>query len=287
MKKIIFLAFAVAIAVAMSACNEEQEPPKVEPIPEPEEEIDPTISETDRNWVYEYNPQTHKSPTSSFIVNEIRKIDCFYISFTPITQDPWGDHWFPVSTKMLPVEDHQWLEYNWRADSLIMSFSANSYRHVHPNGDWSWAESQKPTLHELQPGEPVYKDYYWDYSRYITNPTKYINIVCSDDYDEQHPKGTLLNDITNISYYTARPFVDSRYQNRRLGDREKSYTKEQPLTEFNTKNIDLLDDGMVMRLLVRPLKSQIYTFTFTYCDNTDKPVSFTTLPIFLVARKPL
>lgn len=128
-----------------------------------------------------------------------------------------------------------------------------------------------------------YDGYYWDSESYLFSPISKFSITCSQDYDANHPAGAILNDITEINYYTAQPFIESNYKNIPLGDYEKSRTVE-PLNEFVKKSVNLVRFDIYLRLTRKPQNAGVYQFTVTYCNADGATLSATTVPINLLTN---
>lgn len=286
MKKIMFLAFATTIALVIFACDTEQKSPEVEPIPEPEEEVDPSISEADRNWVYNYPSRHAKSP--NFVINYISP-KAFAINFDQIIESD-----LDFSNCPPPLDAIEWQNRKWNADSVLIIYRADRYapnavisaERVDPDLAGEFINPQPALFNPIAKhnNDTTYNDTYWDRTPYMSGTAKYINLTCDRDYDAEHPKGALLNDIVKIDYYTAKPFIDSKYKNRRLGDHDKSRTVEL-LRDFNTKQVGMLRYDLNFRLTTAPQTPGLYRFIFTYCDDTGSEISATTEQINLQARQ--
>lgn len=139
----------------------------------------------------------------------------------------------------------EWLTggYDWKLDSLRFEFynsdSDNKYTSL---GDPYIGNRKKIEQLATNYNDVSYNDYY-ACGYCLSTKTDNISITCDQDFDQQHPKETLLNDITNINYYWAKPFLDGKYLNRRLGDYWESRTNEL-LTHFNSKDLDLISQNL-------------------------------------------
>lgn len=274
MKKITTL-IILPILLTIIGCSDEQVILK----PEPKPDEDSKISQEDLNWQYSYQPQWRSS--STFIVYYVspKQLRAGFISLK--YRPPLYENSVPPE-----MEDLQWSIMTYETDSVGIS--------CHFSMESTGSQIDSPEIHPLDGrnthlfnaiasanGDHGYNGSYWDNNTYLYSPTKDINITCTTDYDTNHPAGTLLNDITVVTYYTAAPFIKSKYQNRRLGDYIKSRTTE-PLVEFNKKNVNLLRSDMIFRLITPPSKKGSYQFALTYCNKDGATLSATTVPINLL-----
>lgn len=277
MKKIIYITMMVG-AFAVSGCKEQKQE-----IIDDNNAKGTEISEEDRNWQYDYSPSS-KLPSKNFVCVYINPME-FSIDIEFISNFSDGMIAGPP-----PVTEELTLSgYGWKLDSVMFVFGAESDNdNIYSSAEFRPLHNTAQTISKFNElaskfNDITYNDRYSVGSTLFTK-TDYINITCDQDFDQQHPKGTLLNDITEISYYWAKPFLDSKYQNRRLGDRIKSSTTEL-LTQFNEKKLDLTSSYFRMIIQNRPEKAGIYQFTITYKDVNGKTFSAQSFKIKLLGRE--
>lgn len=168
-----------------------------------------------------------------------------------------------------------------------MSKSSLTYGAAYLKFNLSHADNTQPLSSSfsdlaIQNNDVTYNGYRWDNTPYFNGAVKSVNITCSSDYDASHPAGTPLDDIVMMNYYSAKPFIDSKYQDQRLGDYIRCRTIE-PLTEFNKKGGgNLLRADLSFNLLMPPQKPDFHQFIITYCNEDGVTLSTTTAPINLL-----
>lgn len=97
-------------------------------------------------------------------------------------------------------------------------------------------------------------------------PIHGINIVCDEEYDECHPKGTSLNDIAlfqGISYfnYVASHYKENHFETLKMG-----------ISDIVPDQTQLLaNDSMILDLVSGPSKPGVYNFNIEF-DFGDKVV---------------
>ena len=98
-------------------------------------------------------------------------------------------------------------------------------------------------------GDTVYPGYV------MTRPVRYaladtlsgISIITEKDFDEQHPAGSSINDILDLTYLTYKDAIADRWAKERertpgLYDRDIDYIKSIPLSSFTP------EDGVLLRM---------------------------------------
>ena len=98
-------------------------------------------------------------------------------------------------------------------------------------------------------GDTVYPGYV------MTRPVRYaladtlsgISIITKKDFDEQHPAGSSINDILDLTYLTYKDAIADRWAKERertpgLYDRDIDYIKSIPLSSFTP------EDGVLLRM---------------------------------------
>ncbi|MBP5683234.1 MAG: hypothetical protein J6X05_08340 [Bacteroidales bacterium] len=100
-------------------------------------------------------------------------------------------------------------------------------------------------------------------------PLKTISVVADRNYDENHPAGTLLNDLLSISYPHNYSYISNKYAPSRLGS-DYMLDSISPLSSF--KGDFLFPDRFKLIFQNHPSVHGKYTFTVTLTFDKD-PVS--------------
>lgn len=233
------------------------------------------ISNEDANWQYKYDPQPTKS--ANFVKAYV--VPTEFEAIRDYNQDcP------PNMECVLLVSEEEWVEREWSVESLVFSISRKDPAYIGFDYDGRGQDVSKFQEIAKQNKDVSYNDYYWNAAFYYNEPAKAINMSCTTDYDSEHTANASLNDIVDIKYFTAKPFLDSRYKNKRLGDTYYSRTRE-PLPLFISKKVPLVAAGLGLHLTKNPEKAGIYSFTITYVDSQGKEYSATSKPTRLEARQ--
>lgn len=274
---------AILLALSTIACNTDNDDLDIiiEPIDTPTEI--PQVPPTDLQWQYAYKP--HISAGENFIASYInpKEFTAFYVL---IKYDPRKLETIIGGGLATLRELNLSAEKGYSTEEVGMQFFPT---YEAPAGDGMFPRTDNVIDKKSQFFEALakahrdvdYNDNFYDMVPYLFRPTRYINITCNADYDAAHPTGATLNDITEINYYSALPFIDTKYKNRRLGDFEQTRTQEL-LTSFNARHINLLRSDMTFRLITPPSKKGSYQFALTYCNKDGATLSATTVPINLL-----
>jgi hypothetical protein len=93
--------------------------------------------------------------------------------------------------------------------------------------------------------------------------------ICCDKEYAGYPAEVSLNELFTICYYSAEEFVKSGYVTPDINAPIEQYCK--PLTEFNAGRHHLVvSDHIYLFLNIPPDYPELYMFTFTYSDSSDK-----------------
>ncbi|WP_373811542.1 DUF5034 domain-containing protein [Porphyromonas loveana] len=104
----------------------------------------------------------------------------------------------------------------------------------------------------------------------LAQPLASVDVVAIDDYDEEHPAGSSLNDITIFTYYTYQPFISGGYH----GD--ESITKvELHLSDMPTEPLILLKENFQFYLEQAPSTSGEHKVQVTFTFEDGKQISQT------------
>lgn len=252
-----------------------------------------TTSQEDATWRTCAYKQSDKS---QFYINKyIYKYGNFSTSVGLIQEkNPAESHDNPYIGLPVPLEDHELLEKEFDVQTFCISFhpihkelaivSPVAYdlagEKVIKSSDRIFMKISK------QNNDLDYNQYYWKDAKYSYIPTDFINIECLQDFDASHPKGAMLNDITEVYYTSAEPFIQSRYTNRRFEDGCRWANKPELLSKFNAKNVNLIENlSFSLYLNESPTKSGIYQFKITYKDVSGQQQSAITIPIRIYGKE--
>lgn len=121
--------------------------------------------------------------------------------------------------------------------------------------------------------------------------TESIHVVSDTDYDAQHPAGTPLDELIDISFHSAEDFMRGGYRlDKYLGrtTRQQRTTQKtdnewltENLAEFNEIKRTLIAFDFCFDLAVRPERTGTHRFTVTYTNEDGTVLSGTTEPITL------
>ena len=125
--------------------------------------------------------------------------------------------------------------------------------------------------------------------RCLYRRTESIHVVSDTDYDAQHPAGTLLDELIDISFDSAEDFMQGGYrlgkylgrttrQHRTAGKTDNVWLTEN-LAEFNTIKRTLIAFDFCFDLAVKPEQTGTHRFTITYTNEDGTVLTGTTEPI--------
>lgn len=112
-------------------------------------------------------------------------------------------------------------------------------------------------------GDTAYNQFVWEP---LSTECKYphfatINVTSNMDFDENHPRGTSLNDIMTIIYHTATDFIEEGYNDYTLLNK-----REKPLNELEPNDLALNWTNTFLAFTKDPDILTTHTLTFT-CTN--------------------
>ncbi len=100
-------------------------------------------------------------------------------------------------------------------------------------------------------------------------PLESITIVANKDFDDNHPAGTLLNDLFELQFYAFHSFIKDGYKNVfEKNENLASNPIDSVVIVSDFKCVSLLQKQAVFNLIKRPAKGK-YTFTFTLNFGED------------------
>ena len=95
-----------------------------------------------------------------------------------------------------------------------------------------------------------------------------IAITSNADWNADHPAGTSLNDLFDITYHTYYPYVSNRY----VGEELTTVTK--PLTELQYAEMKLIRTFMNLDCSTLPTESERHTLTISFELDTDRTATY-------------
>lgn len=98
-----------------------------------------------------------------------------------------------------------------------------------------------------------------------------INVISNKDFDVEHPAGTSLNDIMNITFSSCIEYVESNYDENQKYSNSK---KEKLLKDLAQDDLRMLTDCIVLSFNKEPDVVDIHTLTII-CTNSHNE-NFTT-----------
>ncbi len=132
--------------------------------------------------------------------------------------------------------------------------------------------------------------------------TKSLHVVSDQDYDAEHPAGTLLDDILDVMFWSAEDYLKSGYTSffDYLGETTRPIYPErsdgtvvasegpymiESLLEFNRIQRTLIDFGFIFMPTQAPDRTGTHRFTITYTNEDGVELKGTTNPIMILGAK--
>ncbi|MEG0163157.1 MAG: hypothetical protein RR652_04405 [Mucinivorans sp.] len=256
---------------------------------EPIDQNEPIVSREDAQYEYEYAPMEYKS--DFYIIGYIIPSE-FIARRGPYLHYPYIPFCYDIiaiveNEKLDTVDNEIWTVMENLASTVEFYVIPKKIKYVgfkHYSRFNQLLNDYDSFFKIAQQNKDVsYYDYNWDPALYYNEPAQVITMSCTTDYDAQHPANTPLDDIVMINYFTAKPFIDSRYKNKRLGDHRRSRIDEL-LSVFNAKKVALVASDFGLCLTKNPEKAGLYSFIITYRDSKGQEFSATSKPTRLKAR---
>ncbi len=104
----------------------------------------------------------------------------------------------------------------------------------------------------------------------LSQPLVSVDVVAIDDYNETHPAGSSLNDITIFTYSTYQPFISGGYQGV-----ESTTIVERRLSDMPTEPLILLKEQFQFYLDQAPTTSEEHKVQVTFTFEDGKQISQT------------
>ncbi len=156
--------------------------------------------------------------------------------------------------------------HDWSTATFTISFGSDDARYHYLDQDET--ESTKYKAYAKYYGDTSYIWYHdlAPFESVCLMPLDSISITADRAFDNEHPKGSILNDLFTVKYGAFHSYIKSNYNDMvTTGD----YSQKDSLvsaTEF--KGVSLLNYGTEFLLTKRPAKGK-YTFTFTLNFGED------------------
>ena len=174
--------------------------------------------------------------------------------------------------------DKATITYN-NGDFSIWLAPTKSFRDIYVNSNQFVFESN-PSLEEQyyalcekfgdinDNGVICYSTYTWPKPFACFEIVNAISITSDSDWNADHPTGTSLNDLFEITYYTYYPYVSNKY----TGEKLVEITK--PLTELQHDEMKLIHLDMYLMCPSLPTESQRHTLTISFELDTDRTATY-------------
>lgn len=156
---------------------------------------------------------------------------------------------------------------------------SNFHRNVYVRAN-DFVFEHNPTLHEryyalcekfgdIKPdGFTCYSNNFSDYPFACFEIVNAISITSDSDWNADHPAGTSLNDLFDITYYTYYPYVSNRYTGEELSEITK------PLTELQHAEMKLIQHFIYLVCATRPTDELRHTLTISFELDTDRTATY-------------
>ena len=108
-----------------------------------------------------------------------------------------------------------------------------------------------------------------------------IAITSNADWNADHPAGTSLNDLFDITYHTYYPYVSNRY----VGEELTTVTK--PLTELQYDEMKLIQLDISLMCSSLPTEFEHHTLTISFELDTDRTATYEVELDFSVTTNPI
>lgn len=108
----------------------------------------------------------------------------------------------------------------------------------------------------------------------VVNHPAYIEITCDNDWDQNHPAKSNLNDLFDITYYAYWPFIKSHYNTTHLeSDSNEALPVTKPLTELEQDDLKLLSITGLFKLETTRIPQTPGRYNISICaydsDSTE------------------
>ena len=152
--------------------------------------------------------------------------------------------------------------HDWSIPTFTITFGSNEARFSYSTNDTKYdayakyyCDTAYIWFHNLSPFETV-----------CLMPLDSISITTDTDFDNEHPKGSILNDLFTVQYGAYHSYIKNNYNNMEsTGD----YCHTDSVVSASVfKGVSLLNYGTEFMLSKRPAKGK-YTFTFTLNFGED------------------
>ncbi len=104
----------------------------------------------------------------------------------------------------------------------------------------------------------------------LSLPLLSVDVVALDDYSEEYPAGSSLNDITSLKFMTCYPFVSSGYKS------PYGFTEmKKKLSEIEPEDFFMLKDRFGLHLNQAPTTSEEHKMQVTFTFEDGKQITQT------------
>ncbi len=104
----------------------------------------------------------------------------------------------------------------------------------------------------------------------LSLPLLSVDVVALDDYSEEYPTGSSLNDITSLKFMTCYPFVSSGYKS------PYGFTEmKKKLSEIEPEDFFMLKDRFGLHLNQAPTTSEEHKMQVTFTFEDGKQITQT------------
>lgn len=177
------------------------------------------------------------------------------------------------------TSENDYVEY-YRGNQLRLNIPTQVYAHQvsqQYDGELNYIHKRHGELSELY-GDTSFNawlihDVVMTGSRSWAFPFEELSIVSDDDYDENHPAGTPLDDIVEIKYDSYRPFIESGYKDTSTGSGPfYARTETKRISDIVPEDAIFMEPkSMVLIFPDRPTLSKHHRLTLTIKFESRRP----------------
>lgn len=172
----------------------------------------------------------------------------------------------------------------------VIEFPINSfYLGVRPYENWANYKYEDCVSREnVEEIAKQFNDVSYNRSDFLNQPFMYrqtvgLDIISDNDYDADHPAGSLLNDIMTVNYNCCDKILNPPY-NFELTDYQESiggypWKFQDKLSDFNRIKPTLVSFWFDLHFTAAPATTSTHRFTVTYKNIDGVELSSTTEPV--------
>lgn len=183
-------------------------------------------------------------------------------------------HVLNLNGQFIKERDSEFLDIN---SFVIIPFMVNSYENPEPY-------FKRATKEEFRVLSELNNDTEFNYSINHTfdgivavNPIISIDLITNDDYDMDHPSGSILNDIVSVTFYDAKNYLKNGYKFDVDAEKPQyssdilNFERVDSLENFNKGDHEFIAvDYIKLRLKVPPTQAGTYRFSLRCVDVNGK-----------------